>query len=145
MPDLLQTAIDLAHQAHIGQVDKAGKPYISHPLRVMQQLSTTPEKIVGVLHDAVEDSELTLADLQQAGFSEDIITAVDAITKREAEPYEVYLKRVMTNAIALRVKIADMTDNMDLSRIAEPTAKDHARLQKYEMTLPRLQQALQQL
>ncbi len=144
MDHMLQKAIALAHQAHEGQVDKAGKPYISHPLRVMQQLSTMPDKIVGVLHDAVEDSELTLTDLRAAGFSEDLITAVDAITKRTTEEYEAYLQRVMANAIALRVKIADMTDNMDLTRIEAPTAKDHARLHKYKLTLPRLQQALEQ-
>ncbi|PZD75472.1 GTP pyrophosphokinase [Acaryochloris thomasi RCC1774] len=91
MVDLLQTAINLAHQAHAGQVDKAGQPYISHPLRVMQQLSTTPDKIVGVLHDAVEDSELTLTELRRAGFPDRIVAAIDAITKREAEAYETYL------------------------------------------------------
>lgn len=140
----LQTAIAIAHQAHAGQQDKAGKPYISHPLRVMERLSTIPDKIVGVLHDAVEDSELTLADLRDAGFADEVLTAVDAVTKRDGEEYEVYLQRVMADAIALRVKIADMTDNMDLSRIASPKDKDWKRLRKYEQTLPRLQQALKE-
>ena len=105
---------------------------------------TLPEQIVGVLHDAVEDSDLTLEELAEAGFPKEILAAIDAITKREYEPYDTYLERVMANAIALRVKIADMTDNMDISRIAHPTQKDWTRLEKYQAILPRLQQRLKE-
>ncbi len=145
LEDLLITAIAIARQCHASQVDKAGNPYIDHPLRVMQAGNTLTEKIVGVLHDAVEDSALTLMELTEAGFPEEIVAAIEAITKREDEPYEVYLSRVMTNPIALRVKIADMKDNMNLHRIAHPTAKDWARLRKYEAILPRLQQRLRKI
>ncbi|WP_299409076.1 GTP pyrophosphokinase [Acaryochloris sp. IP29b_bin.148] len=142
---LLTDAIALSHTCHADQVDKAGNPYVSHPLRVMKALTTPAEKIVGVLHDAVEDSALTLPDLVDAGFPPRIVAAIDAITKRPNEPYETYLARVMANPIALRVKIADMTDNMDMSRIAHPTHQDWARLKKYEAILPRLQQKLKAL
>lgn len=144
LEELLVTAIEIATQSHTHQVDKAGQPYIDHPLRVMKAGQTLPEKIVGVLHDAVEDSDLTLAELAEAGFPEEILAAIDAITKREHEPYNTYLERVMANGIALRVKIADMTDNMDISRIAHPTEKDWMRLEKYQAILPRLQQRLKE-
>lgn len=135
---LLQKAIVLAHQVHAQQVDKAGKPYINHPLRVMATMETCSEKIVAILHDAVEDSDLTLEDLHKVGLSGDMIEAIAAITKNEGENYEVYLQRVMENAIALKVKIADMTDNMNISRIANPTEKDWQRLVKYQQILPKL-------
>lgn len=143
--DLLATAIAIARQCHAQQWDKAGQPYIDHPLRVMKAGQTLAEKIVGVLHDTVEDSELTLTELAEAGFPEEIVMAIEAITKRQHEPYDHYLDRVMANPIALRVKIADMTDNMDISRIAHPTDKDWARLNKYERILPRLQQRLREV
>lgn len=139
MEPLLEKAIAIAHQAHAHQVDKGGQPYINHPLRVMAAMGTCPEKIVAVLHDAVEDSDLTLGDLYDAGFPEEVVEAIAAITKKNGEDYEAYLQRVMGKAIALRVKIADMTDNMDLSRIAHPTAKDWQRLAKYQQILPRLE------
>lgn len=135
---LLQKAIDLAHQAHAQQVDKGGQPYINHPLRVMAKMETPQEKIVAVLHDVVEDSDLTLEDLLVQGFPADIVDSIAALTKIAGEEYETYLQRVMENAIALRVKIADMTDNLDISRIPHPTAKDWQRLTKYQQILPRL-------
>ena len=134
----IERAIALAHQAHAHQVDKAGKPYIDHPLRVMAKMATWQEKIVAVLHDAIEDSDLTLADLHNAGFPQEIVDAIAAITKNEGEDYEIYLQRVIGNAIALKVKIADMTDNMDMSRIPRPTDKDWQRLAKYQQILPQL-------
>lgn len=139
---LLDKAIALAQTAHANQVDKAGAPYIGHPLRVMNSLSTVAEKIVGVLHDSIEDSELTLEDLENAGFPDEVLEAIEAITKKPREDYQAYLNRVMVNAIALRVKIADMLDNMDIKRIAEPTEKDWKRLKKYQEVLPQLQAAL---
>ncbi|OKH39756.1 GTP pyrophosphokinase [[Phormidium ambiguum] IAM M-71] len=140
--ELLDKAIALAKTAHANQFDKAGAPYIGHPLRVMNSLSTMTEKIVGVLHDSIEDSELTLKDLKNAGFPHEVLEAIEAITKRPNEDYQIYLNRVMGNAVALRVKIADMLDNMDMKRISEPTEKDWKRLKKYQEILPKLQAAL---
>jgi GTP diphosphokinase / guanosine-3',5'-bis(diphosphate) 3'-diphosphatase len=139
----LNRAIVLAEHAHRGQVDKAGKPYIEHPLRVMQGMDSDIARIVAVLHDAVEDSALTLEQLLEAGFDTDIVMAIDAITKRPEEVYDIYLERIMANPVALQVKIADMLDNMNIARIAEPTPKDWQRLEKYREILPKLQAALQ--
>lgn len=135
---LLIFAIAVAHQAHAGQLDKAGKPYISHPLTVMAQMDTLETKIVAVLHDAIEDSDLTIADLVRQGFPEFITDAIAAITKLDGELYEDYILRVKSNAIARKVKIADVTHNMDLSRIANPTERDFQRLEKYKKILQEL-------
>ncbi len=135
---LLAVAIAIAYQAHDGQIDKAGKPYISHPLTVMAQMDTIESKIVAVLHDAIEDSDLTIADLVNQGFPEFMTEAIAAITKLDGEPYENYILRVKSNAIALKVKIADITHNMDISRIANPTERDFQRLEKYKKVLAHL-------
>lgn len=138
----LARAVELARAAHAGQVDKAGAPYIEHPLRVMGALDGAEAKIAGVLHDVVEDTEVSLQALRAEGFGEAVVRAVDALTKRDGEDYEAYLSRLMSDELAVRVKIADMTDNMDLSRIPEPTDKDRRRLDKYRGVMPRLQAAL---
>jgi (p)ppGpp synthase/HD superfamily hydrolase len=137
---LLALAIAIANQAHAGQLDKAGKPYILHPLTVMAQMDTLESKIVAVLHDAIEDSDLKIEDLVEQGFPEFITDAIASITKLEGEPYEVYILRVKSNAIARKVKIADVTHNMDISRIANPTERDFQRLEKYQKVLQELQQ-----
>ncbi|ELS32923.1 MULTISPECIES: HD domain-containing protein [Pseudanabaena] len=135
---LLALAIAIANQAHAGQLDKAGKPYISHPLTLMSQMDTIESKIVAVLHDAVEDSSLTIADLVQQGFPEFITDAIAAITKLDGESYDDYVVRLKSNAIACKVKIADLTHNMDISRIPHPTEKDFQRLEKYKKVLQEL-------
>lgn len=140
--DLLLKATQLARKCHEGQVDKGGKPYIEHCLRVMNQGNTIEEKIVGVLHDAVEDSNLTLEDLEKEGFPEDIISAIDSMSRREDESRNKYLKRVAENPIALAVKIADMTDNARLDRIPNPTEKDIRRTNMYKKDIERLQKKL---
>jgi (p)ppGpp synthase/HD superfamily hydrolase len=157
---LLNRAIELARKAHEGQFDKAGarysalhrrsllalrQPYIGHPIRVMNSLATIDEKIVGVLHDAVEDSDLSLDALKALGFSDAIVEAIAAITKHSGEVYEDYLSRVMINPLALKVKIADMKDNLRSDRIPHPTEKDRERMKKYQAVLPRLLAALSQL
>ncbi len=138
----LAQAVALATQAHAGQVDKGGADYIEHPLRVSAALEGWPAKTAGVLHDVVEDTEVTLEQLRNQGFDEEVVAAVDALTKRSGEDYEAYLARLMLQDLAVRVKIADMSDNMDLSRIPNPTEKDQRRLTKYRGVLPRLQEAL---
>jgi (p)ppGpp synthase/HD superfamily hydrolase len=135
---LLTLAIAIANQAHAGQLDKAGKPYISHPLTVMAQMDTPESKIVAVLHDAIEDSDLKIEDLVKQGFPESITDAIAAITKLDGELYEDYMVRVRSNTIARKVKIADITHNMDISRIANPTEKDFQRIEKYKIVLQKL-------
>ena len=126
-----ERAIEIAAAAHAGQKDKAGQPYIGHPMRVMRGVGTDDERIVAVLHDVVEDSDWTLEMLLREGFSPAIVEAVDALTKRENEPYEDAVARAKRNPIARAVKLADLRDNMDPSRFPNPTAKDLARREKY--------------
>lgn len=140
---LLVKAVKLAVQAHSGQLDKAGKPYIDHPLRVMNAVSATEEKIVAVLHDTIEDTDLTIEKLQSEGFPENILNALIVLTKKKGDDYSEYIERVKQNAIALRVKIADMADNMDRSRIENPTEKDLKRFEKYQAIFPTLMEALE--
>jgi GTP diphosphokinase / guanosine-3',5'-bis(diphosphate) 3'-diphosphatase len=128
----LERAIEIAAKAHQGQLDKAGQPYILHPLRVMLAVQTLPEQMAAILHDVVEDTTVTLADLQSEGFSAEVLAAINALTKTPGEKRIAAAQRAVVNPIARAVKLADVSDNMDLSRIAQPTAKDYARLQEYE-------------
>ena len=128
----LERAIEIAAQAHAGQVDKAGAPYILHPLRVMLRMEDTEARIAAVLHDVVEDSDWTMADLAGEGFSEAVLRAVDALTKRSGEDRLDAARRAARDPLARAVKLADNAENSDLSRIPEPTAKDYARLAQYQ-------------
>lgn len=121
---MLVHAINLAYQAHEGQIDKAGAPYVIHCLRVANAMSTTDEKIVAILHDIVEDTEITFEYLEHEGFSEEVVTAVKAITRELEEPYNDYLLRVVKNKLAYKVKLADMMDNSDVTRFKDGATKD---------------------
>ena len=112
----LEDAIILAANAHRGQKDKLGKPYLLHSLRVMLKQEGETAQMAAVLHDVIEDTAVTLADLRAAGFSEEVCTAVDCLTRREGEPYEEFIRRVARNPIARRIKLADLEDNMDPRR-----------------------------
>ncbi|HBG42033.1 MAG TPA: phosphohydrolase [Porphyromonadaceae bacterium] len=128
----LSKAIRIAIKAHENQLDSHnGRPYIDHPFRVMNAGHTLQEKIVGILHDVVEDTEWTLKDLSAEGFSPDIVDAVDAMTRRDNESYEEYILRVEKNPVAVRVKLNDLSDNMDIRRLNELTAQDVERLHRY--------------
>ena len=131
----LERAIALAATAHAGQTDKAGAIYILHPLRVMLRLSTLEERMAGVLHDVMEDCGISRAHLLSEGFQVSVVDAVEALSKQivdgEEEDYGSFIRRVAMNPLATRVKLADLEDNMDLSRIQNPTEKDFRRLQKY--------------
>lgn len=129
---LLSKAINIAMQAHAGQVDKAGMPYIGHVMRVMQAGKTIDEKIVGVLHDVVEDTTWTFDALLAEGFPVHIVDALRCVTKlSDDEPYESFINRVKTNPLAVAVKINDLTDNMDIRRLQNLTDADMQRLRKY--------------
>jgi (p)ppGpp synthase/HD superfamily hydrolase len=127
----LERAIAIAAQAHAGQLDKGGQPYILHPLRVMLRVPTQPERIAAVLHDVVEDSPVTLADLAAEGFDQEVLDALAALTKAPGETRVDAAHRAARHPIARAVKLADNADNSDLSRIAEPTDKDRQRLAEY--------------
>lgn len=127
----LEDAIRLAVEAHQGQRDRYGQAYILHPLRVMFRLQTETDRIVGVLHDVVEDTRYTFDDLRRMGYSEEILHALDAVTKREGEAYEDFVLRSKADPISRRVKLADLEDNMDVRRIPELTSEDAERLARY--------------
>ncbi len=128
----LERAIELAVEYHKGQVDKAGKPYILHPLRLMMSVNKDDEKIVAVMHDIVEDTDITLDDLRNEGFSGEVIDAIECVTKREGEDYQSFIDRIAHNPLATKVKLADLEDNMDLSRLSDVTEKDLERVEKYK-------------
>ena len=131
----LERAIAIAAKAHEGQVDKAGAPYVLHPLRMMLRLSKSNERITAVLHDVVEDCGVTLETLRAEGFPEQVIEAVDSVTRRSEESYEAFVLRAASNPIGRRVKLVDLQDNSDLSRIEHPTARDYERIEKYRRAI----------
>ncbi|MBF5080050.1 HD domain-containing protein (plasmid) [Paracoccus marcusii] len=131
----IERAIQIAADAHRGQKDKMGQPYILHSLRVMAACSSEAERIVAVLHDVVEDSEWTLDALRQEGLSGDLVAAVDAMTRRAGETYADLVDRAARNPIARAVKIADLRDNLDASRLVDSTDADQQRARKYSEAL----------
>ena len=135
----LERAIAIAAEAHAGQVDKAGAPYVLHPLRMMLAVQTLDERIVAVLHDVCEDCPGWDFDrLRREGFSEAVLAALETVTKREGESYEDFVRRAGANPIGRAVKLADLQDNSDLSRIAAPTAQDMERVEKYRRAIAAL-------
>jgi len=134
MISLLEKSIIIATSAHSGQFDKGGNPYILHPLRVMLSLDNDDDRIVGILHDVLEDTSITLRHLEDNGFHGEIeiLDALVSITRKSNESYKDFILRVKLNPIALRVKLADLKDNMNISRINSPTEKDFLRIEKYK-------------
>jgi guanosine-3',5'-bis(diphosphate) 3'-pyrophosphohydrolase len=128
----LERAIEIAARAHAGQVDKAGQPYILHPLRLMLAVQGLHAQMAAVLHDVVEDTPLGFDDLRAEGFPDEVIEAVRVLTKFDGESRIEAARRAAAHPLARQVKLADVSDNMDLSRIAQPTEKDYARLREYE-------------
>lgn len=139
----LNRAIQIAVAAHDGQVDKAGAPYVLHPLRVMLSLESDDEKIVGVLHDVAEDCEgWSLERLQQEGFSDAVIDALRSVTKSPDDiDYYAFVHRAAQNRIGKKVKIADIQDNLDVKRLETIRDKDTDRLNKYLIALRLLQRS----
>ena len=128
----LERAIEIAIAAHAGQLDKAGQPYIFHPIRVMNRVGDDYEKMTAVLHDVVEDTAITLENLVREGFPDEVLRAIDALTKRPGETRLEAAMRAALDPIGRAVKLADNAENMDLSRIPNPTEQDYARCREYE-------------
>jgi (p)ppGpp synthase/HD superfamily hydrolase len=132
----LERAIVIAANGHAGVKDKAGAPYILHPLRMMLSLSSLDERIVAVLHDVCEDCEgWTLGRVKDEGFPDHIIATLDSVTNRDGEDYDAFVRRAAANPIGRRVKLADLADNCDLSRISKPTQRDYERIEKYRRAI----------
>lgn len=132
---LLELAIKVATEAHAGQVDKGGKPYINHPEAVAASLTNTEYKIVAYLHDVCEDTSITFDDLKDMGFTYRIVNSIRLLTKTDELTYEEYLRRLRMDSCARAVKMADLKHNMDITRIPNPSEKDYARIEKYKRSL----------
>ena len=128
---LLEKALQIAVKAHSGQIDKAGSAYIFHPIRVSNRCSTDDERIVALLHDTIEDTEVTTEYLLMEGFPRNIVDAILSVTRNEDESYDDFIKRSRLNPIGKQVKLHDLEDNMDITRLNELTEKDIYRLNKY--------------
>ncbi len=127
----IERAIEIAAKNHAGDIDKAGKPHLLHPLRLMFAVNTPDEMIAAVLHDVIEDTDVTLEDLKAEGFDPKIVKAIDALTKKPGESRIQAASRAAIDPIARNVKLADVNDNMDLKRISDPKDKDFDRLKEY--------------
>ena len=136
----LYRAIEIALDAHKNVSDKGGNLYILHPLRLMLQMDSEEEMIVAILHDVVEDSEKWSFDkLKEEGFSKKIINSLRSVTKENKnEDYEKFIDRSIKDKIGRKVKIADISDNLDISRLKEVTDKDILRINKYKKALEKL-------
>ena len=135
----LEKAIQIAVEAHAGTKDKGGKAYILHPISVMMRVETEEEKIVAILHDVVEDTDWTFDALRKEGFSETVIEALETVTKySEEENYDDFIQRSLKNDIGRKVKIADLRENLDVTRIGELYPKDIERINKYKRALQTL-------
>ena len=135
----LERAIQIAVEAHAGAKDRGGKAYILHPISVMMRCETDEEKIVAILHDVVEDTDWTFEALREEGFTETIIEALKTVTKHsDDEDYDEFIQRSLKNEIGRKVKIADLRENLDVTRIGELADKDIERINKYKRALKTL-------
>lgn len=130
----IETALRIATAAHDGQLDRGGEPYILHPLHVAMQLGSQDEKVVAILHDVLEDTEVTEDDLVREGIKPRQLAALHALTKREGQTYDQYLRAVADNQLARVVKMADLEHNMDLTRLKYVSKADRQRHEKYQAT-----------
>lgn len=133
--DVLSAALRVAIDAHAGQVDRAGRPYIEHPLTVASMTGSYDEFVTALLHDVLEDSAYTAEDLRHAGIPEHIIEALCLLTHEDDEPYMTYIRKIKTNELAAAVKMADLKHNSDLSRLPVVTDKDRMRAAKYKAAM----------
>lgn len=136
----VEDAIALAARAHQGQryPSPEAEPYVFHPLRVMLSLRDPIDQMAGVLHDAVEDTDLELHDLEEAGYPTEVVAAIESLTHRSNESYEEYIERVSANKIARRVKVADLWENLANNRRHPASPENRDRIARYERALARL-------
>jgi (p)ppGpp synthase/HD superfamily hydrolase len=136
---LIEKALSIALEAHKGQTDKYGQPYVLHPLRLMHRFRDPEMQTIAILHDVVEDSDWTLDQLRNEGFSDRIVGTVDALTRREEESYASLIDRAADNPLARKVKLADLEDNMDIRRMKSIGDADRERLNRYRSAYEKLQ------
>lgn len=133
--ELTQKALEIAIQAHAGQTDKAGHPYIEHPLHVAETMETEAETCAALLHDVIEDTSWSLDDLEAQGFPQDVLDALALLTHDDEVLYLAYVEALVQNPIAKKVKLADLHHNSDLSRLPQITKADEMRLKKYRQAI----------
>ena len=129
-----ELALQIAKEAHAGQVDKAEKDYILHPMTVASYMDTDVEKTIAYLHDVLEDTSVTVDELRNH-FSNEIVDTVITLTHRKDESYFEYIQRISKSKLAKKVKVADLLHNLDITRIKEPTKQDYERLEKYKKAI----------
>ncbi|MBL8147771.1 MAG: HD domain-containing protein [Anaerolineae bacterium] len=134
----VEDAISLAVRAHAGQKDRYGQPYILHVIRVVARVFDAPAQMAAALHDVVEDTAVTTDELRLMGYSEAVLAAVDCLTRRNNESYEQFIERIAPNPLAVRVKLADLEDNMDLRRGGLLRTDDLERVARYQRAWKRL-------
>lgn len=135
-------ALEVALQAHKGQTDPAGFPYILHPILVAEKQTEEMATVAALLHDVVEDSDFDIRDLYEFGFPEEAVEAVKALTHKKSEPYDHYIEQVKQNQIATAVKLADLEQNMDQDRLAMCAEEKRARLEKKQKVYRRAMERL---
>ena len=133
--ELTRKAIKLAFKAHEGQLDRAGLPYILHPLHVAEQMKDEDTCVIALLHDVIEDTDVTLEDLREYGFTEVQVAGVESMTREDDEDYFEYIRDVKKNPLAVKVKLEDLKHNSDVSRMIEVTDRDRQRLDKYKKAM----------
>ncbi len=146
--DLLLKTLELVIKLFEGKTDKAGLPYYNHLLKVYANVSEYDEKIIALLHDVVEDTDITFNDLKEYGYSNNILEALKVLTKRKGEYYPDYIERIIesNNIQAMDVKLADLKHNIDINRIEEPTINDYERINKrYIPAINKIQNKLEQI
>lgn len=119
---LVKMAMRIAYEAHIYQYDKGGYPYITHSLHLAEQMDSSDETVVALLHDVIEDSDWTAEKLLQTGIPKDLVDIVELLTRKKDEPYKTYINRLAENSLARKVKMADLRHNMSLSRCEIPNS-----------------------
>lgn len=129
--ELREKAMQIAIKVHRGQLDKGGNDYINHPVRVERRCTCQEDRLVALLHDTIEDGNLASEYLLLVGFSQEVVDAVLSVSRKRGEDYFEFIQRCKANPIGRRVKIADLKDNMDITRLKELTEKDVERLKKY--------------
>ena len=128
-----EAALEIAKKAHAGQVDKAGKPYIDHPMRVAERVKDDHDCFVlALIHDVMEDSNITAEELIESGIRAEIVEKAKILTHDKDIPYLEYVNQIKADPVATRVKLADLKDNMDISRISSPIPADYERLERYK-------------
>ncbi|AZG71549.1 GTP pyrophosphokinase [Shewanella livingstonensis] len=137
--NIIEKSLEIALKAYSGKQDKAGKTYILHPLRVMAKMDTEYEMAVALLHDVIEDSDYTADDLLTQGIPPDVVNAVQLLSKVAGETYDQFIGRIIDNPIAIKVKMADIEDNINILRLEVVEVKDLQRVAKYHAAWKRLQ------